>query len=83
MNRDPLEEGQDNSQLALALCRALMICLVRLDERFSEELSDSLAEVASMLKDENGPCAHEVASNLVMFSHTLHSEGCARRHTLC
>jgi hypothetical protein len=70
------EDGQSleqlqNGQLALALCRALMICLVKLDDRFLNELSGSLAEVAEKLKDEKGAGAEQVISNLVTFSRSL------------
>ena len=66
-----LEQLQGNGQLALALCRALMICLVRMDERFMGELSGSLAEVAEKLKDEKGAGAQQVISNLETFSRSL------------
>jgi hypothetical protein len=66
-----LEQLQGNGQLALALCRALMICLVRVDDRFLGELSGSLAEVAEKLKDEKGAGAEQVISNLVTFSRSL------------
>ena len=66
-----LEQLQGNGQLALALCRALMICLVRVDDRFMGELSGSLAEVAEKLKDEKGAGAEQVISNLVTFSRSL------------
>lgn len=66
-----LEQLQGNGQLALALCRALMICLVRVDDRFLDELSGSLAEVAEKLKDEKGAGAEQVISNLVIFSRSL------------
>ena len=66
-----LEQSQGNGQLALALCRALMICLVRVDDRFLGELSGSLAEVAEKLKDEKGAGAEQVISNLVTFSRSL------------
>jgi hypothetical protein len=66
-----LEQLQGNGQLALALCRALMICLVRVDDRFMDELSGSLAEVAEKLKDEKGADAEKVISNLVTFSRSL------------
>lgn len=66
-----LEQLQGNGQLALALCRALMICLVRVDDRFMDELSGSLAEVAEKLKDEKGAGAEQVISNLVTFSRSL------------
>jgi len=66
-----LEQLQGNGQLALALCRALMICLVRVDDRFMDELSGSLAEVAEKLKDEKGAGAQQVINNLVTFSRSL------------
>ncbi len=66
-----LEQQQGNSQLALALCRALMICLVRVDDRFMDELSGSLAEVAEKLKDEKGAGAEQVINELVTFSRSL------------
>lgn len=66
-----LEQLQGNGQLALALCRALMICLVRVDDRFMDELSGSLAEVAEKLKDEKGAGAEQVINNLVTFSRSL------------
>jgi hypothetical protein len=66
-----LEQLQGNGQLALALCRALMICLVRVDDRFMGELSGSLAEVAEKLKDEKGAGAEQVIHNLVTFSRSL------------
>ena len=66
-----LEQQQGNSQLALALCRALMICLVRVDDRFMGELSGSLAEVAEKLKDEKGAGAEQVINDLVTFSRSL------------
>lgn len=66
-----LEQLQGNGQLALALCRALMICLVRVDDRFMDELSGSLAEVAEKLKDEKGAEAQQVINNLVTFSRSL------------
>ena len=66
-----LEQSQGNGQLALALCRALMICLVRVDDRFMGELSGSLAEVAERLKDEKGPEAKQLISNLEVFSRSL------------
>lgn len=69
-----LEQLQGNGQLALALCRALMICLVRVDDRFLGELSGSLAEVAEKLKDEKGAGAEQVISNLVTFSRSLSPE---------
>jgi hypothetical protein len=68
---ESLEQMQGNGQLALALCRALMICLVRVDDRFMGELSGSLAEVAEKLKDEKGPEAQQVISNLQTFSRSL------------
>jgi hypothetical protein len=64
-------EQLQNGQLALALCRALMICLVKLDDRFLNELSGSLAEVAEKLKDEKGAGTEQVISNLVTFSRSL------------
>ncbi|HEY4031408.1 MAG TPA: hypothetical protein VGM25_13745 [Caulobacteraceae bacterium] len=76
----PIEPGQEdaqsleqlqNGQLALALCRALMISLAKLDDRFLNELSGSLAEVAEKLKDEKGPGAEQVISNLMSFSRSL------------
>ena len=66
-----LEQQQGNGQLALALCRALMICLVRVDDRFMDELSGSLAEVAEKLKDEKGAGAAQVINDLVTFSRSL------------
>jgi hypothetical protein len=72
-----LEQLQGNGQLALALCRALMICLVRVDDRFMGELSGSLAEVAEKLKDEKGASAEQVISNLVTFSRSLSPEPAA------
>jgi len=66
-----LEQLQGNGQLALALCRALMICLVRVDDRFMDELSGSLAEVAEKLKDEKGAGAEQVINNLEIFSRSL------------
>jgi len=69
-----LEQLQGNGQLALALCRALMICLVRVDDRFLGELSGSLAEVAERLKDEKGAEAEQVISNLVTFSRSLSAD---------
>jgi hypothetical protein len=66
-----LEQLQGNGQLALALCRALMICLVKMDDRFVGELSGSLAEVAEKLKDEKGAGAEQVISNLEVFSRSL------------
>lgn len=69
-----LEQLQGNGQLALALCRALMICLVRVDDRFLGELSGSLAEVAEKLKDEKGAGAEQVISNLVTFSRSLSAD---------
>lgn len=69
-----LEQLQGNGQLALALCRALMICLVRVDDRFMGELSGSLAEVAAKLKDEKGAGAEQVINNLVNFSRSLRVE---------
>ena len=69
-----LEQLQGNGQLALALCRALMICLVRVDDRFMDELSGSLAEVAEKLKDEKGAWAQQVISNLQTFSRSLAAE---------
>ncbi len=66
-----IEQLQGNGQLALALCRALMICLVRVDDRFLGELSGSLAEVAEKLKDEKGAGAEQVINNLVTFSRSL------------
>ena len=66
-----LEPSEGNGQLALALCRALMICLVKVDDRFMGELSDSLAEVAEKLRDEKGAGAQQVISNLEIFSRTL------------
>jgi hypothetical protein len=69
-----LEQLQGNGQLALALCRALMICLVRVDDRFMGELSGSLAEVAEKLKDEKGAEAQQVIRNLETFSRSLVAE---------
>jgi hypothetical protein len=66
-----LEQLQGNGQLALALCRALMICLARVDDRFMGELSGSLAEVAERLKDEKGAEAQQVINNLETFSRSL------------
>ena len=69
-----LEQLQGNGQLALALCRALMICLVRVDDRFMGELSGSLAVVAEKLKDEKGEGAQQLISNLQTFSRSLAAE---------
>jgi predicted nuclease with TOPRIM domain len=69
-----IEQMQGNGQLALALCRALMICLVRVDDRFMGELSGSLAEVAEKLKDEKGAEAQQLISNLQTFSRSLAAE---------
>jgi hypothetical protein len=66
-----LEQAQGNGQLALALCRALMICLVRVDDRFLGELSGSLAEVVEKLKDEKGAGAEQLISSLETFSRSL------------
>jgi hypothetical protein len=77
VDTESLEQMQGNGQLALALCRALMICLVRVDDRFMGELSGSLAEVAEKLKDEKGPEAQQVISNLQTFSRSLAATPCA------
>jgi hypothetical protein len=65
------EPPPGDAQLALALCRALMICLVKMDDRFVSELSESLTEVAEKLKDEKGAGARQVVSNLETFSRSL------------
>ena len=65
------EPSQGDAQLALALCRALMICLVKMDDRFVGELSEALTEVAEKLKDEKGAGAQQVVSNLETFSRSL------------
>ena len=65
------EPAQGDAQLALALCRALMISLVKMDDRFMSELSESLAEVADRLRDEKGAGAQQVVSNLETFSRSL------------
>jgi hypothetical protein len=68
------ETPQGDAQLALALCRALMICLVKMDDRFVGELSESLAEVAEKLKDEKGAGAQQVVANLETFSRSLDAD---------
>jgi hypothetical protein len=65
------EPPQGDTQLALALCRALMICLVKMDDRVVGELSEALAEVAEKLKDEKGAGAQQVIANLETFSRSL------------
>jgi hypothetical protein len=70
------ETPQSDAQLALALCRALMICLVKMDDRFVGELSESLAEVAEKLKDEKGAGAQQVVANLETFSRSLDVDAC-------
>ena len=72
--QESLEKPQGDGQLALALVRALMIALVKVDERFLEELSGSLAEVAEKLKDEKGAGAEQVISNLAAFSRSLNAD---------
>jgi hypothetical protein len=66
-----LEQLLGNGQLALALCRALMICPVGVDDRFMDELSGSLAEVAEKLKGEKGAESDQLVHNLVTFSRSL------------
>jgi hypothetical protein len=65
------EPSPGDAQLALALCRALMICLVKMDDRIVGELSEALAEVAEKLKDEKGAGAQQVIANLQTFSRSL------------
>ena len=65
------ESSQGDAQLAIALCRALMICLVKMDDRIAGELSEALGEVAEKLKDEKGAGAQQVISNLETFSRSL------------
>jgi len=65
------ESPSSDAQLAIALCRALMVALVKMDDRFAGELSESLTEVAEKLKDEKGAGAQQVVSNLETFSRSL------------
>ena len=74
------ERNLDQSQLALALCRALIVCLVKVDDRFRASLGESLLEVAAMIREEQGGEANVTVANLTTFSRTLSELETVRLH---